>query len=133
MANEFTKVELYGANNDGTPRRYKIADATSVSQGATLALSDPRTVVATSKSTIINAGVAAEDHGANLGVTDISVWTDGIFEAVASDAITVGSPITFVESNKIQAARNAASGASIAGYALETAAAGETINVRVQL
>ena len=30
MANEWVKVELYGANNDGTPVRYTIADATAV-------------------------------------------------------------------------------------------------------
>ena len=61
MVNEFVKVELYGANNDGTPRRYAIADGASVSKGQLLELLDDRTVqLATFESPI--AGVASEEN-----------------------------------------------------------------------
>ena len=39
---ELVPVELYGANNDGEPRRYTIADGVTVSKGTLLALIDPR-------------------------------------------------------------------------------------------
>lgn len=133
MANEWIKVELYGQNNDGEPRRYTIADGLSVSKGSTLELTDPRTVILSTGTTAVCAGVAAEDHLANVGVTSIAVWTSGIFEAVASGAITIGAPITFCESNKVKQSIVSASGAAIAGYCLETAADAETINVRLRL
>ena len=83
MANEWVKVELYGANNEGQIVRYTIADGTSVSKGALLCLSDERTAIAAANWTPV-AGVAAEEHVANQGVTSIGCYTQGIFEAVAS-------------------------------------------------
>lgn len=133
MANELIKVELYGANNDGCPRRYTIADGTSVSKGSLLALSDPRTVTASTGTNFVCAGVASEDHLANEGYTSIAAWTDGIFEAVASGAITIGAPITFCESNFVKQAGVGASGATIAGYSLEAAADAELVNIRLSL
>lgn len=134
MANEWTKVELYGANNDGNPRRFTIADGTSISQGQLLALTDPRTVTAATGATQQWAGVASEDHLANEGVTSISVWTDGIFDATASDAIAIaGEGIKGAEDNTVHNQKVVASGANVIGYALETAADEEVINVRLRL
>lgn len=87
MANEWVKVELYGANNDGNPRRYTIAADQSVSKGALLQLLDNRTVSGSAAISSVPAGVASEDHTADIGVTEISCWTDGIFKAVVSGAI----------------------------------------------
>ena len=139
MANEWTKVELYGANNDGTPRRYTIANATSVSKGQLLSLIDPRTVGGGAASAAAVAGVASEDHLANQGITSISVWTDGIFEAVAYDAIGVGAGIMAAGGGNKVLALDVASAASIQfgtgcfGYSLEAAEAAETVNVRLQV
>lgn len=133
MANEWVKVELYGANNDGNPRRYTIADGLAVSKGSTLELTDPRSVILSTGTSAVCAGIAAEDHLPSVGVTSIAVWTDGIFEATASGAITIGAPITFCESNNVKQSIVSASGAAIAGYCLETAANAEVVNVRLSL
>jgi len=137
MANEWTKVELYGANNDGTPRRFTIADGTAVSQGAVMALSDPRTVIAAAADTYEFAGIASMDKEANDGSTSISCWTDGVFEAVASDAILLGMGVTglCVDNQIIQVQGDSptVSQAHILGHALEAADAAETINVRLRL
>lgn len=135
MANEWVKVELYGANNDGCPRRYTIADGVSVSKGQTLKLIDPRTA----SGAILGlaneacAGVASMEKEANDGSTSIACWTDGVFEAQASGAIGAGNPICMAETNRVRLAPTTASGAQVIGYALEEAATLETINVRLRL
>ena len=135
MANEWTKVELYGANNDGNPIRYTCASGAAIAKGSLLILSDPRTGAA--HTTTVGgycAGIAAMDKSATDHSTSISAWTDGVFEAVASGAITVGHPVkSSNEANKIEAATNAVIGSAILGYAMETASDGETINVRLRL
>ena len=142
MANEWTKIELFGANRDGEPRRYTVATGLSVSKGEVLKLSDPRTAIAKTEAvTDPIAGVASEEKNAGDGTTSIALWTDGIFEAVASDAITIGHPFigtTSTEQNQITAAAlvpGIASGGAVtgAGYALEDAGAAETVNVRLRL
>ena len=133
MANEWVKVELYGANESGDPRRYTIATGTSVSKGQTLALADNRTVVATTATQAACAGVASEEHLANSG-TSISAWTNGLFRVLASGAISVGEGITFCENNQVRRAVIAtASGAMEAGYALDTLAEDDIGTVRLRL
>lgn len=132
MVNELEKVELYGANNDGAPRRYTIADGTSVSQGTILSLSDPRTAGVAIAATDMFAGVASMEKEANDGTTSISAWTDGIFEAKASGAIAIGENVKGVEDNMVMATAST-SGAAVLGYAMETATDAETINIRVRL
>ena len=130
----WVKVELYGSNNDGGLRRFTVADGTQISKGILLALSDPRTAAAAGALETTFAGVAAMEKVANDGSTSISAWTDGIFEAVASLAIGVGQPILGAERSSVGPASTlVASGAGVLGYALEEAAAGETINVRLRL
>ena len=79
------------------------------------------------------AGVASEEHLPDVGVLSISVWTDGIFRAVASGVISIGDSITFADLNKAHAAGAAASGSFTVGYALEAGTAGDTISVRLRL
>lgn len=143
MANEWVKVELYGQNNDGDARRFTIANGDAVSKGTLLALSDPRTVTSTTVSGSMIAGVAAEDHAANVGETSITVWTNGIFDVVAADTITAGMSVCSANStdnaNQVVATVDlavddwGASGAAILGYAMETASAAEKVNVRLRL
>lgn len=140
MADELTKVELFGANNDGQPIRYDIAASAAITKGALLGLLDPRTA----SSSILHAdkplaGVAAVEKDASDG-TDITLWTQGIFEGKASGAITAGNPVTAESGNLIRefdgASANghqAASLALIIGRALETASDGEIINFRLNL
>ncbi len=134
MANEWTIVELYGANNDGEPRRYEILADASISVGQLLELSGDRVASAAVVGTRYFAGVALEEHVPGKGETTISAWTDGIFEVVTSGAITIGNNITGggVLANTVNVAESA-SGAHVLGYALKAAAAGDTITVRLRL
>jgi hypothetical protein len=135
MTNEWVKGELYGPNNDGNQRRYTIADGVSVSQGALLQLLDGRTVSYSILAHGPVAGVAAEDHYANQGVTSISCWTDGVFRAVASFAITAGTKLVAGGvTNQVFAADVAdiaSSYAVILGTCYDTVAKGGTCSVRL--
>ena len=133
MANEWTKVELYGANNDGEPRRYTIATGTSISKGALLTLTDPRTATAQSTNGY-TAGVASEEHISGGG-TSIAAWTNGVFSVTASGGIRAGETIVGCNGNTVAsgAALSASSGARAIGYALENAAHAETLTVRLRL
>ena len=140
MSEELTKVELYGANNDGQPRRYTIASDAVITKGQLLALTDPRTVTAITSALGRGevAGVAAEGHDGLDFSNSISVWTDGIFDAYASGSITIGTPlqsgsVAGAFSNRVMNAGLWASGAEILGYALEACSANEVINIRLQL
>lgn len=135
MANEWKKVELYGQNNDGDPRRYTCAAGVTIPKNSLLMLTDPRTVVihdGTIGAAI--AGISAMEKDSADPSTSISAWTNGVFEATSSGAITIGQ--TFKSSsvvNKIEAAANTDLGAEAPGYVMETTGDGETINVRLQL
>lgn len=131
MANEWTPVELYGLNNDGNPRSYTISDGVAVSKGAVLSLLAGRIASAALATDLSFAGVASEDHKAGVGVTRISAWTDGVFNATASGAIEKGAGVFGVESNKIRS--GALSVYGYIGYVLDTFANGDTKNVRLQL
>lgn len=135
MANEWVKVELYGANNDGEPRRYTIAATESVSIGTLMALKTPRAASGATNLTqdLCYAGVAAEEHITGEG-TAISVWTQGIFRAVCSGAVSLGSLVTG-DANYVRTVVggpiSTASAALVLGYALETGADLGTISVRL--
>ena len=133
MANEWVKVELYGANNDGNPIRFTVPNNVDISQGTLMQLVDPFTASGAVTQGAAIAGVASMDKIANDGSTSISVWTDGRFLAVASAAITVGGEIAMgVLQNQVWAGVGG-SGAFTCGHALETAATGDTFNVRLKL
>jgi len=138
MANEAIKVELYGANNDGSPRRYTCASGAGISKGTLLTLSDPRTAAAQTASTAMLAGIAAMDKDGSDYSTSISAWTNGVFTMYADGTITTGDPVkSGTTANRVATslgeADPVASGAQILGYALETAADGETLSIRVEM
>lgn len=136
MANEWTKVELYGENNGGDVRRYKILDGLAVSKGQLLSLHAGRyasTALGILATEPYCAGVAAEEHLAGEGVTDIAVWTNGLFNAVASDAVTHGEPLMMAASNKVFTKASASGAATTLGYAIADIALGATGNVRLRL
>ena len=135
MANEWKKVELYGQNNDGDPRRYTVASGVAISKGTLLIIGAERTAAAhaTSAGGYI-AGVAAMDKSATDLSTSISAWTNGVFEATASGTLTAGHPFkTSTAANQVEVAANTIIGSAVGGYALETASTGEVVNVRLQL
>lgn len=139
MANELTKVDGVGVR--AQTRTFTVASGTAISQGTLLKLSDPRTA---SQATAINdpiAGIAAMDKEGSAGgdaSTTISVWIDGVFKAVASGNITIGAPLgaggSTAEPNKLSVqTSDAASGAAVIGYSLETATNDETFQARIRL
>lgn len=139
MANEAIIVELYGENSAGDQRSFIVGNTPAIAKGALLKMLDPRTASGALTQKIISpdlvAGIAAMDKTASDGSTRISVWTNGVFDLVASSAIGVGDPVGITTGNKVEglSVLAAASGAYILGYALEAADAGERINVRVRL
>lgn len=137
MASGAIKVEL--TNSTGNPRRYAVASGVAIAKGTLLKLIDVAGIRTASAAVTLEcpcAGIAAMDKSAtNDDSTSISVWTDGIFEMIASGAIAVGNQVMSAGGvlNQVIAASAAASGAKVLGYALETAADTEWINVRVRL
>ena len=130
--NPVTKIHVFEEFN----LPYTCADGTAISKGILLKLTDSFTAAASDagKGVIaMCAGIAAMDKEANDGSTQITAWRKGRFDGVASGAIPVGSPIGFVLDNYIQACSALASGACIAGYALETASDNEKINFILDL
>ena len=146
MANEWTVIELYGPNGDGGKRRLTIADGAAVSIGAVLELVDPRTASNSHLASVPIGGVAAEEHLPNVGITNISVWTDGRFDATLSGAINAGNPVVVsLQDNKVQAASGGfytdlgsgalleSLGAVTIGYTDELGSDGEVISIRLRL
>jgi len=138
----WNKVELYGANRDGEPVRYTIADGAAVSRGTPCQLLDPRTASCGCLASAPLAGVAMEDHKPNKGILSISLWTNGVFDALCSGAIsTVGEPYKMSKEGYIKAVSSTdiASAATIASYgvvlfrAFEIGADNERINVRLNI
>ena len=132
MANELTPIELFGANNAGQPRTYTIASSATVTKGTLMTLADPRTVNTTPTKGALCAGVAAMDKTADWS-TQITVLTNGVFDAVASGSITVGNNVMMSNSlNKVEVATEpSASGAAIVGISEDSVTDGQHLNLRI--
>ena len=111
------------------PLPFTCADGTGIEKGALLKMSDPRTAAIASAALDKGAGVAAREKVVSDGRTEIGVFRRGWFLAYASGAINAGDPLQVgvvnTYPNFVQAAGVTASGASLIGTALETAANGE--------
>ncbi len=135
MANEVTKVELYGANNDGDPRSYIVASSAALAKGTVLDFGDGRIATASTGASDIFAGVACmEKKGDDYSVT-VSAWTNGIFEFVAWGPVTAGDNVgTAAVANKVTSlTANTSSHAIVVGYALDTVASGARVAIRVNI
>ena len=135
MVREIKKVEL--TNGDGFPRRYTVASNVAITKGTLLSLDDGRIAAIDPLHGEAIAGIANQAKSASDFSTSIAVWTDGVFECAASGTITRGvGVIAAGVDNMVFAASSltlAASGAAVIGYAMDTAADEETINIRIQL
>ena len=140
MANEATKVELFGDHNSGDPVRYTCASGVAIAKGTLLKLSTPRTASISTIDGDVFAGIAAMAKASDDLSTSISAWTNGIFNIVASEAIVAGQKVytAATSDNKViptnpTLTTKAASEAILVGTALTSGAAGERINVRIKL
>lgn len=130
MANEAVIIELLG--NGGDPVRFTVANATAITKGALMKLTDPRTAIATSADNDPFCGIAAADKVASDGATTLACYTHGIFDLVDSSAgITVGERVSIGGANLISKVAAADLLFSDVGIALETASASEVIAVLV--
>lgn len=137
MANEATPMVL--DNSTGLIKDFTVADGTAIAKGTICKLTDPNTAIISSAAGDVIAGIAATAKEASDGATTLGLWTRGDFKVYASGAIAVGAPLmSAADANypnyvKTAAGVVTASGAQIIGYAKETAAAGETFMMRLQL
>lgn len=134
MANEAVILRRYG--NNGDLADFTCANATAITKGAVLILTDPDTAIINSAAAQAVAGIAAMAKEASDGATRISVVTNCDAKVYASGAITAGNPIvTAVGLPNFFACAGAtyhvSSGAITAGWAKETAADGETFIARI--
>lgn len=128
MANEATlKLKL------GEAIDFTVADGTGIEKGCICKLSDPRTAAASSASGDIFAGVAAREKIANDGRTRLALYRSGIFDMKDSGSgITAGDLVMIAGANTIKTWTSGTDNEKlIIGVALETAAAGEVIEVLI--
>lgn len=137
MANEPSKIELLGPNRDGEGRRFACAAGTAITKYTLMGLTDARTAIAPTAAGQMLAGIAAfEKASTDTTSTSTTCWTQGVFDFLASGAITIGQKVMYAGgagSNEVMLASTLASGAQVLGYALETASDNERINIRVDL
>lgn len=115
------------------PINFTVADGTGIEKGTVMKLTDSKTASASSANGDIFAGIAAREKVANNGVTSLALFRRGIFDMVDSGAgTTAGMWVKIAGTNTIAVANEAevADGKGI-GIALETASAGETIEILV--
>jgi len=144
MANEAVIIELLGGSVPnaqgiqevvaGNPVRFTVADGAGIEKGTLMQLSsDPRTITASSGDNQIFVGVLAEEKVISDGVTNVSVWTKGIFDMTNANvgAITLGNYAKLNGANLIDTADEAgAQGATEhVGMVLESAAKQEVVAV----
>lgn len=131
MANEATPIELLGNNSAGEQLRFTCADGTAITKGTILKLTNPRTASIASATTDKIVGIAAMDKEANDGSTEISVYTNGVFEMAASGSISAGGRVekTNGANNEVQASTST-DPAVVIGIALDNAS-GDKVAVRM--
>lgn len=129
MANEAILRELIDK-----PLDFTVADGTSITKGTLCKLTDPRTAIAVSAAADPIAGIAAADKIASDARTRLGMYRRGVFDMVASGAIPIGSAVQAAGVlNEVKTAAPTSSGATIIGYALETASDLEVFQVFVDV
>ena len=123
-----------------TSKRYTCATSTGIAKGTFLKLSGDQTASASTGTADLFVGFAHADVNKATDTsfnTETSVTADkgGVYELVASGSITRGDyVVTAVPGNYVMQATTAQIASTarvIVGVCLETASAGETVNVEV--
>lgn len=129
MANEAIQVEgPYEAHD------FTVAVDAGIPQFTICKLSDPRTAAATSADSDIFAGIAATEKVADNGVTELGLFTTGIFvlKDNGGSGIAVGALVSIGGANLIKAATAAEIlTGDVVGKALEAIASGTSGEVRI--
>jgi len=133
MANEAVIIELF---NGGRPIRYTCADGTGIAKGALMELTNgsDRTVTVFANAASACVGVAAMEKVASDGSTEISVYTDGIFD-VLTDSGSDNAGVVVANDGTANTVGTADAADLLAsaelGYLLEVAGNAEVAAVRV--
>ena len=133
MTNELIVTDKLG--NGGDPITYTCLDNTTILKGTVLELEDLRTVKKVSAANKPLAGIAAAEKVADDGATTIAVYTNVIAKAVCeSEGATVGHMQVANDNTNMLADYDTLDNETgdVIGYALETAASGETYLVRIK-
>lgn len=114
------------------PINMTCADGTGIEKGAILTLTDPRTAIIATAAAAAVAGICAREKIASDGRTSVAVFRSGIFDVVASGAVTLGHAVVAagVPSNTVKEA--AVNDEMLLGIALETASDGETFQIELK-
>lgn len=113
------------------PSNFRILSTTAVEKGTICTMGDLLLCTVTSTRAAAVAGIAAREKIANDGRMSLALYTDGVFDMVASGSITVGAAVVTSAggTNKVEAA--AVNDENILGRARETASDGETIQIEL--
>lgn len=132
MANEAIIVELLG--DQGDPVRYTCDETIAVAKGTVMELTTPRTVKKASAVDTPLVGIAAEEKVADDGITNISVYTNGIFQLkCATTQCEIGDQVSLAAADNtiaLMTTLDMEKGWTL-GYAIETIGVGATGMVRI--
>lgn len=117
------------------PTSFTVADGTAIPKGTLLALTDPRTAIKNTASGSVLAGIAARDKVASDGLTEMPVFTDGIFDMLCSGSVTLGEAVigASASDDAVMAAVATDTGRAILGTALETGSNAEIFQIEVNV
>lgn len=138
MATATAPIKIELDYSDGLLTSMVCASGTTISKYAVLTLTSPNTAATVADTPLANgyvcAGIAAMTKSSADASTTITVWKRGYFEAIASGAITVGSPVKSCGSGyfKQAVAADVASGA-ICGYARSTGVDNTAFQMRLEV
>lgn len=114
---------------------FTCADGTAIPKGTLLALTDNRTAIQNSASGSVLAGICARDKVASSGITEVDVFTDGIFEMTFSGSGTVGLAVmgSSASQDAVEQASPTERGREILGHLLQTATNAELVQVELNI
>ena len=130
MADEAVKITLLG--NAGDPVTYTVAAGTAIAKGTLMRLSaSPQTAIGTSGGSQRFIGIASVEKTATDGVTELALWTHGLFDMTcgAAESMVLGAPVqTGAAANEVDVATAdvITSAHRVVGIAQETVAGNGT-------
>lgn len=113
-----------------------VAAGATIEKGTVLKLTDPNTGAASSGDGDIPVGIAAAEKDGSDSSTTLAIWTRGIFDMKCDGVgVTAGDPVKIGGANLISVADDATAPGlkEVIGYARQTGAASEVIEVEVRL
>jgi hypothetical protein len=132
MANEASKIELYGNNSAGRVISWTVSSSGAIPKGTLMVLSaSPRTIAAHSSAGEKFIGIANAEKDALDSSITLGTWTDGIFNVAASGSISDGDLVVLSDhANLVIASAAIADETRLVGMAIDDASAGR-VSVRV--